>query len=647
MKELMLELLTYEPYKKLVSGEEEYIQEILSGNVNPPQAVFHALFSGFHYCVQREAFDDVDWLRQWKAAYGRAKLPLLFKKICFYLMVKGTRSESDFMKQIGLQVSRIRKWGVSAQFRKYAETDTYSTIKIFRNGVKKEYIVSTVKQLYYEAGRQVYDKAEADRQVSESKAQSEKEPTTLKDPPWFVKYSMKLNNLPRFVDVFAGSASVAASVVTEGCPPPIVNDKDPVMVCFAWAFVHCKSELQKRIADFHNYVINQELEGLSYNEDDYDGHNNHDNLSSSPKTWDDPQVRQTHMDHYLYSEDDIARDKMLAQRYQEFIMRIRSSYIDVVNVLALNDRDRDELRCKIEFNKLSPRSITQIEDVLDYALAIFYCCSFAGGKAGNVYHETFVNASKYYSYLNKLVNLDAIKRASEDVKARKLAELQLEASSLILKSKGHFSRYLQKAKFYSKDFRKLLEITPYDAIYYWDSPYFLTTGYDVDFSDEDHKDMLGILRDEKFKWIFSMQYNPSNERDSSEDEAKCNKQEHIIKDYKTYYRGFYAELRLDSDQTTYVSDAPAEDAEGLYAILFDIDKVKQKWKNVKPPMKEMLVVNFNPLRTIPLHDSAVVYPFNLFLKCADEKKDYQDIVKRAVAWRKSNIESEYTNEVPV
>lgn len=166
MKELMLELLTYEPYKKLVLGEEEYIQEILSGNVNPPQAMLHALFSDFHYCVKREAFDDVDWLRQWKAAYGRTRLPLLFKKICFYLMVKATRSESDFMGQIGLQVSRIKKWGISAQFRKYAETDTYSTIKIFRNGVKKEYIVSTVKQLYYEAGRQVYDKAEADRQVS-------------------------------------------------------------------------------------------------------------------------------------------------------------------------------------------------------------------------------------------------------------------------------------------------------------------------------------------------------------------------------------------------------------------------------------------------------------------------------------------------
>lgn len=274
MRELMLELLTYEPFGKFLPEEEEYIREILSGNDNPPPSLtkFHELFLGFYnYYVQNIQngqkgqtgnSKNVSWLRRWKNTYhknknytnssksGRVYYPLLFKKICFYLMVKGTHSESDFMQQIGLQASRNRKWGISAQFRKYAEADTYSTIKIFRNGVKKEYIVSTVKQLYYEAGRQVYDKAKADQQVSESKAQSEKEPTTLKDPPWFVKYSMKLNNLPQFVDVFAGSASVAASVVTEGCPPPIVNDKDPVMVCFAWAFVHCKSEIRKRILIF-------------------------------------------------------------------------------------------------------------------------------------------------------------------------------------------------------------------------------------------------------------------------------------------------------------------------------------------------------------------------------------------------------------
>lgn len=36
MRELMLELLTWAPFKNLVSGEKEYIDEILSGNYQQP-----------------------------------------------------------------------------------------------------------------------------------------------------------------------------------------------------------------------------------------------------------------------------------------------------------------------------------------------------------------------------------------------------------------------------------------------------------------------------------------------------------------------------------------------------------------------------------------------------------------------------------
>ena len=77
----------------------------------------------------------------------------------------------------------------------------------------------------------------------------------------------------------------------------------------------------------------------------------------------------------------------------------------------------------------------------------------------------------------------------------------------------------------------------------------------------------------------------------------------------------------------------------LTNLLFDIDKVKQKWKKMKQPTKEMLVVNFNPLRTIPLHDSAIVYPFDLFLKCADEKKDYQ--MSNISLWSSSEKSTSY------
>ena len=287
--------------------------------------MLHDLFSGFHYCVQQEAFDDVDWLRQWKAAYGRTRLPLLFKKICFYLMVKGTLSGSDFMGRIGLQVTCFRKWEISPQFRRYAEANTYSVIKTFRLGVKRPYIVSLVKRLYHEAG-----------QESNSK---------------------KLKKLPTFVDVFAGTAGVAASVVSEGCPSPIVNDYDPVLVCFAWAFTFYQSELRKRIAEFHNALMKQDFESTnwSYSVDDYERHfveNDPRNVHTNPKAWDNKlRDRDKWLRKKVYGE---SKEELEygAQRHQELIIRTRSRYMDVNLFLKkLSDCERDRLR-DIEFNKL-------------------------------------------------------------------------------------------------------------------------------------------------------------------------------------------------------------------------------------------------------------------------------------------------------
>lgn len=340
VKERMLELLTWEPFEKLVSGEKEYIDEILSGNYQQPQSKFHDLFSGFCYYVEQgnanqKKFKDIDWIQRWKSTYcqnqnythstkdDRNRYPLLFKKICFYVIVRGEFTDKEFMAQIGLSVNRISKWGISPKFRKYAEADTYSVIRTFRAGVKKPYIVSIVKKLYYEAGRQV------------SKS------TTLK-------------KLPTFVDVFAGTAGVAASMVSGGCPPPIVNDSDMICVSFAWAFTHYQGELRKRIAEFHNDLIEQDFETTkwSYNADAYKGHYERidpRNLLTNPEVWDDPVTRWRLMEFFGYSEADIESGKELAQRHQELVIRARSSYKDVRQVL--DSCDRSALR-NIEFNIL-------------------------------------------------------------------------------------------------------------------------------------------------------------------------------------------------------------------------------------------------------------------------------------------------------
>lgn len=508
MKELMLELLCYEPYGKPLPAEEKYIQEILRGNNNPPQATLHMLFSGFYNCCQQGNYVDVGWLAQWKAAYGRKHLPLFFKKICFYLMVKGDWAESDFMAQIGLKVSCIRKWNISPLFRKYAEEDTYTAIKVYRSGIKKRYIVSIVKKLYYEAGRQEQEFNKPGKQ------------------------SMTLSKLPHFVDVFSGTASVAASVVTGACPSPIVNDYDPTWVCFAFAFTHYQGELRKRIAEFHNYLMTRDIksECSSYDENTYERHHDPEKILRIPEAWDDPMTRWTHLELYGFSEDDIAKAKAGAQCYQEFIMRTRSGYKDI-DEKVIRKCNLNALR-KIDFSTTATHSADELEDILDYALALFYYHSFRpSGKGGGVYYATNVDEDSYSSYLN--VDLSDVNDEDYAYKAQELMRYRPKATSLELESSGSFYNQLKRAKFCCKDFRIMLADDLADGLtdddkkeyedkkkhkdgiikkrtYYLDSPYFLTVGYAVGFSDIDHKDMLDILRKAKFKWIFSMQYNKSS-----------------------------------------------------------------------------------------------------------------------------------------
>lgn len=608
----MFDLLTYEPFRKWLPEEEKYIREILSGNYYQPKSMLHDLFSGFYCYIQNGDFKNIDWLRLWKDTYHqnkhytystksrRAYYPLLFKKICFYIITRGKFSDSEFMGLLNLSVNRLRKWGISPQFRRYAETNSFSAIKSFRSGAKKEYIVSTVKKLYYEAGRQV-------------------------------SQSMILNKLPPFVDVFAGTASVAASMVSDGCPPPIVNDLDPIMVSFAWAFTYHQKELRSRVAKLHNKLMKQDFDSAdwSYTEDAYEDH--YGNMASKPY---------------------ISKAKKKARRYKEFIIRVRSSYLDIK--AKLDSCNRDALR-NTDFNALPKYTIDQqIDEILDYALLLFYYYSFKPlGKSGNVFHVTCADERSYFSYLNRLkVNLKTARRKSPAVKAWSLTRLRLHPASLKLESAGDFSRHLRGARFYAQDFRSILQNGPVNGIYYLDSEYFLTAGYTaVDFSDDDHKDMLDLLRSASFKWIVSMQYNPSerNTCTRASDEADRKKQKHIIRDYGTYYRGFYSPFQLGENQRVYdiATDAPKQTDSNLFAVLFDFDAVRKKWPSMNRATAEMLVVNFNCLPAIPLRDIAIVLPFDLFLQCADKGMAYQEIVQLAITWRKNNIASNYAGKAPV
>ena len=243
MQELMLELLTYEPFAKMEQAELDYINLILNQNYAQPVSVYSELFDGFCKYVNGEV-DTFDWLVEWYEKYYAGKsynttsvderlyYPVLFKKICFYCIVQYGFDDKDFMGQFvnpdtekgSSLVNRLRKWGVSPKFRKYATENTYSAIKTYRPGAKKEYLLYVIKKLYYEAGRQQSGSA-------------------------------KLKDIPQFIDVMTGTGNVASSVVTYGMSRPVLNDYDPLQICFIWAFTYYQKEIRTRLAKMHNNLM--------------------------------------------------------------------------------------------------------------------------------------------------------------------------------------------------------------------------------------------------------------------------------------------------------------------------------------------------------------------------------------------------------
>lgn len=109
MIELMLKLLTYEPYEVVSGNEKDYIDKVLSENItsgtavtNKDYIIYDELFRGFmdflNYSGTRIfwkgiQWDSLGWLRDWKNKYypvndgmidDRAIYPVLFKNMFFY-----------------------------------------------------------------------------------------------------------------------------------------------------------------------------------------------------------------------------------------------------------------------------------------------------------------------------------------------------------------------------------------------------------------------------------------------------------------------------------------------------------------------------------------------------------------------------------
>jgi hypothetical protein len=192
-----------------------------------------------------------------------------------------------------------------------------------------------------------------------------------------------------------------------------------------------------------------------------------------------------------------------------------------------------------------------------------------------------------------------------------------------------------------------------DCFHYLDSPYFLTTDYNIPFQDEEHKKMLDILRNAEFKWLFSMQYkelcedgNGGGFRGKMKGAAGRRKNQNaghpIIRTYMDYYSGFVEpfDTKNIGGKPYYKADYRNVAESNLFALLFPKSKT---W--------EMMICNFDVRRVFPYDDTknadVVVVPFLEFMKFVSPSTnsgkfpDYSVIVRRALKYREDDIIKNY------
>lgn len=210
MRELMLKLLTYEPFEKISGDEKKYIDAVLNNDVteNRKYPLYHSLMFAFKRFCDKGGESKIlaIWFRHFyifsksgkigvlcdKKTGDRTYYPVLFKKICVYCILykqltdntRDNASNAKFFSDFGMRENILNKWHMSTKYMFLANQDTYSTFRIDRNGLKKPYLTKVIKKIYYESGNQR-------RQYADT---------------------AKKYELETFVDVFSATGTVAASV---------------------------------------------------------------------------------------------------------------------------------------------------------------------------------------------------------------------------------------------------------------------------------------------------------------------------------------------------------------------------------------------------------------------------------------------------
>ena len=607
MLELMLKLLTYEPYEKVSGNEKDYIDKVLSEKItsdtvvtNKEYIIYDELFRGFMGFLNYSSkgilwksiqWDFLGWLRDWKNKYypvndgmidDRAIYPVLFKKICFFILVEAYKGDSkkkytemsdkEFIQAVGLRENIFNKWHISPRYRKKVNRDSYSSITLSRNGKKQPYLTTAIKRVYYEAGRQ-----EAEENLIDSDTTTE----------WVAP---KLNQLPQFIDVFSGTGTVAASV---GANKSVVNDIDVGAACFLYSMSHDSKEVRQRLAQLHNNFVSKDL---SEGQELY-----------TAEQW------QRHRESKAYEE------YLGNQKFEELMVRLRNNYVYIYKKYVQATRE-----VALDFDNDTTKNIEMFYDI---GVAWLFLNSFKQKlKKANQFNAIDMDIEAYKKYLHTVLMV----KYKDDKKYEKYHQ-QDESDATFLekyrikKSQVKFEKgikYMDSLKntiVKNEDFYTVIQGYSGGFIYL-DSPYFLTTDYTVPFQDEEHKDMLDILRYADFNWLFSMQYKEIDTDKFNKSEFTKNRKSYqeaghpLIKNYDYYYNGFVKPFVIKSEMNLlyYETDASKNIEDNNLWVLFFYYKFNNK---------EMMICNFDSRRNIPyafegdkeIGHHIEIMPYNEFL----------------------------------
>lgn len=644
MIELMLKLLTYEPYEKVSGNEKDYIDKVLSEKftsdtavTNKEYIIYDELFRGFMDFLNYSStgifwkgiqWNSLGWLRDWKNKYlpvdngmidGRELYPVLFKKICFFILVEAYKGNSDkkdtemsdkeFIQAVGLRENIFNKWHISPRYRKKVNRDSYSSITLNRNGIKQSYLTTAIKRIYYEAGRQ-----EAEENLIDSDTTTE----------WVAP---KLNQLPRFIDVFAGTGTVAASV---GANESVVNDIDVGVACFLYSMSHDSKEVRERLAQLHNNFVSRDL--------------------SEGKELYTAEQWQRHRETKAY-------EKYLGnQKFEELMVRLRNNYVYIYDKYV-----QATIGVVLDFDNATTKNIEMFYDI---GVAWLFLNSFKQKqRRGNQFNAIDMDIEAYMKYLRNVLMVKYkddkkyVKYHQQDASdATFLEKYRLKKSQVKFEKGIKYMDSLKNTIVKSEDFDTVIQSYS-DGFIYLDSPYFLTTDYTVPFQDEEHKGMLDILRYADFNWLFSMQYKKINTDKIDKSEFNKNRKSYqeagnpLIKNYDCYYNGFVKPFVIKSEMNLlyYETDVSKDIEDNNLWVLF----FYYKSSNYKSRNREMMICNFEPRRNIPyafVGDKEIghhieIMPYNEFLTHLRNRKEssYNELRTEAHNWRKNNIIEKYAS----